>query len=360
MAGFALTSYIAPAAPATRRRADGGEAFLRPEVGFTPKWFRERLGIDFGERFHTDPAYRREAVMAMRGELGERFPGTGIGNVERPPDFLTGIFGACTVAGVYGIPVVYAEDNWPAAAQEYLSNDAVMALEPPDLNENPFFIGLMRQVEWIIEKEGRAEGFVNWQGVLNNAYRLRGQARFVDMASQPERAGHLFACVAATMMDAARRLHARQAAAGFRPGFFTVSNCLVNMVSPSMYYDQLLPWDRRIAEHFGCIGIHNCAWNADPYVDAYASVPGLGYVDMGHESDLARARKAFPDARRALMYTPMDLANKPLADLRADFERIAADYAPCDLVLADIEHDTPDERVRAAVDMCREISEAAG
>ena len=46
-----LISYIAPGAPATRRPAEGNEPFLRPEIGFTPAWYRQHLDISFGERF---------------------------------------------------------------------------------------------------------------------------------------------------------------------------------------------------------------------------------------------------------------------------------------------------------------------
>jgi hypothetical protein len=56
------------------------------------------------------------------------------------------------------------------------------------------------------------------------------------------------------------------------------------------------------------------------------------------------------------MYTPMDLANKPLEAIRLDLERIARDYAPCDLVLADIEAGTPDARVLQVLAMCEELS----
>jgi hypothetical protein len=56
------------------------------------------------------------------------------------------------------------------------------------------------------------------------------------------------------------------------------------------------------------------------------------------------------------MYTPMDLANKPLEAIRLDLERIARDYAPCDLVLADIEAGTPDVRVLQVLAMCEELS----
>ena len=79
-----LFSYIAPAAPGTRRPAQGDEAFVRPEIGFAPSWYRQCLDIDFGERWHTDVAYRRETVLLMRAELKRRFPGTRIGGIDRP------------------------------------------------------------------------------------------------------------------------------------------------------------------------------------------------------------------------------------------------------------------------------------
>ncbi|MBN1557415.1 MAG: hypothetical protein JW951_04645, partial [Lentisphaerae bacterium] len=80
------------------------------------------------------------------------------------------------------------------------------------------------------------------------------------------------------------------------------------------------------------------------------------YIDMGLNSDLIRARELFPRARRALMYTPMDLADKSEAALRADFARIARDYGPCDIVIADIEAGTPDERVKLALEVCKELA----
>ena len=57
---------------------------MRPEIGFTPAWYRQHLDVDFGRRWHTDPAYRRETVVAMREELRHRFPGTRIGRIDQP------------------------------------------------------------------------------------------------------------------------------------------------------------------------------------------------------------------------------------------------------------------------------------
>lgn len=355
---FQLISYIAPGAPATRRPATGHEPFLRPEAGFTPNWYRNALGIDFGERWHHNVAYRCGAVSAMRDELARRFPGLNIGN-GIPQDMLTGTYGACVVAAMFGLPIIYTPNQWPVCAGPYLDDGAIDRLEPIDPATNPFFQHIMEQIDAIALLKGRVEGFLNWQGILNNAHRLRGEALFTDLMTNPERCVRLFGVVCDTMISAARLLHNRQRESGLNMPFFTVSNCLVNLISPSQYEDYLLPFDRRLAEAFGCIGVHNCAWNANPYLEAYATIPHVAYIDMGIDSALERARDLFPRARRAIMYTPTDLANKPVPQIVGDLERIAAQYGPCDLVAADIEAGTADEKVRALFDACAELGAKA-
>jgi hypothetical protein len=196
--------------------------------------------------------------------------------------------------------------------------------------------------------------------MLNNAQRLRGQEIFTDLVMFPERAKHLLDCVCTTMIEAAKRLQLKQQAYEDSPLFFTVSNCLVNMVDAGLYEECLLPFDQRIAGSFDVVGIHNCAWNATPYLEHYSKVPRVAYLDMGIESDMEKARSLFPITRRAIMYTPMDLANKPMNEIRADLERIAGKFGPCDMVAADIESGTPDSRVQAFMDLCDRISEKSG
>lgn len=355
-----LISYIAPSAPATRRPATGNEPYLRPEIGFTPRWFRQHTGIDFGERWHTNPTYRRESLKIMRTHLRRLFPGTEIGGInqpDQPADLLTGTFGACTIAAIYGFPIEFAVDNWPASVKNYLNDTETDALEPPDLEKNLFFQKLLDQLEQIAEMERQVIGYLNWQGVLNNAHRLRGEALFMDLIENPSRAKHLFNCVASTMKSASDRIFERQRRSGVATTFFTVSNCLVNLISADFYRKFLLPHDIDFAGRFNCLGVHNCAWNANPYLDAYAEIPHLTYIDMGIDSDLSRARHLFPDARRAIMYTPFDLTNKSSTELRTDLEKIAVEYGPCDLVAADIDVETPQERVHELVQGCSEISE---
>ena len=337
---------------------------MRPEIGFTPKWYRTALGIDFGKKWHTDPAYRRETVLAMRDELRRRFPGSRIGGIDKPDlgpkdkplDLLTGVYGGNVVAMIYGIPAIYAEDNWPNCEHKYLSDEEADNLQPPNLDTNPVFGDIMSQVDWIAGSEGEIHGFLNWQGILNNAQRLRGEKIFYDIIDSPDKCRHLFECIYSTMSEAIKWLHERQKNSGVDISFMTVSNCLVNMISPQQYRELFLSYDQRFEKEFGCIAIHNCAWNADPYIEDYSKIENLGYIDMGMNSNLARARQMIPNARRALMYTPMDLANKPWDEICKDMEKIAREYGPCDIVAADIEAGTPDERVQALIDLCEEIS----
>ena len=182
----------------------------------------------------------------------------------------------------------------------------------------------------------------------------------MDLVDTPERAHHIFECVATTMIDGIKKLHQRQRQAGVDDKFATISNCVVNMISSAHYEKHLLPFDLKIRAEFENFGIHNCAWVVDPYMEAYATVPRLGYIDMGITSDLKKAKRLFPDARRNILYTSMDLANKSEDQIRDDFEKIATQLAPCDVGLPDIEVDVSDERIMFAIDLCEEFSSKYG
>jgi hypothetical protein len=354
-----LRYYIAFGAPPTRAQADGSEPYVRPEVGFTPRWYRHFCGLDFGEQWHRDPDLRMRGWEIMRDEIRRRFPGRNIGGSESdsPPDIFTGTFGGSVVSTLYGQGMQFWPDNWPASTHDrQLSDEEADRLEPPDLENSPFLDGILKQMDRIQRLTGSIAGFLNWQGVLNTAFRLRGQTIFMDMIDNPGRATRIFDCVAATQINGYKKVHARQREAGLDYRFGTTANCVVNMVSPALYEEFLLPFDIKLRSAFANFGIHNCAWKVDHYLKGYATVANLGYIDMGLESDLCRVKRMFPDARRNLIYTSMDLLNKPEEQIRRDFERIARELGPCDIGLPNVELGVPDDRVCFALELCAELS----
>jgi hypothetical protein len=298
----------------------------------------------------------------MSDEVRRRFPGSNVGGIDDdlPPDLLTGVFGSAVVPAMFGQSVRYFADKWPAPHGEPLTDEQADALEPLDLDNNEPFQQILSQLDRIEELTGAARGYLNWQGVLNTSFRLRGEQIFMDMMDNPKRAHHIFDCVAVTMIDGIKRLHKHQEQSPPEEKFGTISNCVVNMIGPEHYHEHLLPYDLKIRAEFENFGIHNCAWIVDPFMESYATVPKLGYIDMGITSDLKKARRLFPNTRRTLLYTSMDLANKSQEQIRADFEGIAKELAPCDVGMPDIEMDIPDERVRLVLDLCAEFTEQYG
>jgi hypothetical protein len=338
-----LRSHIAIAAPARREAADGTESPLRVVLGFEPRWFHARCGVDFGERWHRDPEYRRGTLLTMRAELQRAFPGTRqwSGEEARDVDTIGGCFGVGVMPAVFGMPLRFYPDRWPHPEPGHeLSDGCIVELDPARLLASPFVAELLAQVDTMAGRWGAVHGEFNWQGVLNTAFQVRGQQIFVDMAERPELAARLFEVIAETTIRLARTVQERQRRSGFAVDWMCVSNCTLSMISPAMYRRLLLPLDARIARAFQRFGVHTCNWNATPYLSVLRELPSMGYLDMGESTDFAAAKTAFPDARRAVLYTPGKLAGKP-PDI-GWIQRVWRELAPCDVVLADIPWDMPD------------------
>ena len=353
-----LRSFIPIAAPARREAADGTEPRLRPVLGFEPRWFHVRCGIDFSEPWHRDPLYRRQTLLAMRAALQHAFPATQqwSGPEARDVNTIAGCFGVGFMPAVFGQPLRYYPDRWPHPEPgSELDDAAVEALNPDQLMESPFVRGILHQIETLSSAHGPVYGDLNWQGVLNTAFHLRAQRIFEDMAERPDFAALLFDKITATTIRLAQLVQQRQRKSGFDIDYMCVSNCTLSMISPAMYRRLLQPCDARIARSFARFGVHTCNWDATRYFSVLRELPAMGYLDMGSDSRFLQARALFPDARRAVLIHP-NLLPQP-ETLKTLIHRISAELAPCDLILADIPWDTPDHQVNSFL---RQVAAAPG
>jgi hypothetical protein len=353
-----LRSHLPIAAPARREAADGTEPPLRVVLGFEPKWFHTRCAVDFGERWHREPAYRRATLLAMRAELQRAFPDTDqwSGDEARDVNTIAGCFGVGVLPSVFGMPLRYYADRWPHPEPGCeLSDAAVEALDPECLLASTFVQELLEQIESMARRWGPVHGDLNWQGVLNTAFLLRGQQIFLDMAERPELAARLFDVITETTIRLAQTVQKRQRQSGFAIDWMCVSNCTLSMISPAMYRRMLLPFDARIAHSFDRFGVHTCNWDATPYLPALRELPAMGYLDMGGVTDLTQAKALFPDARRAVLFTVRNLHDPEEA--RVFLQRVWRELAPCEVVVADIPWDMPDETVRRFLQLARTVSQ---
>lgn len=362
MTDFRLRNHIPIASPATREPFTGDEPDLRVSLGFTPRWYHQRLGIDFSEKWHIDPIYRYETLLEMKKYLAEHFPTVSYfqpqlkDGVEKSCATISGVHGALLISLIYGLEVTYSVDNWPSAHPDKpLPRDQIEKLEPFDLESNPAVQQLLSQMDVIQEKWGQIHGYLNYQGVLNNALRIRGSNLFMDMYDEPEFVHHLFDHVADTMIRTVKLIQERQRKSGFYINLLSNSNCVLNMISPDQYEKFLLQYDVKMSQAFERFGIHTCNWNASNYLEVLRKIPKMGYLDMGMNSDLEKMRELYPKTRKAIMYSPVNLEEKTLEDIRADIFRIYQSIGSCDIVMADVECTTPDQRVNDFLKICQDI-----
>jgi hypothetical protein len=207
----------------------------------------------------------------------------------------------------------------------------------------------MRQMDLIEREWGLVWGYPNWQGVLNTAFNLRGADLFVDMIDCPEAVDRLLGVVAETMIRLALLVEERQRRSGFPVDLLSVSNCVMNMISPVQYRQFVQPHDRRIALSLARFGVHTCEWDVTPYLEVLAELPKVGYLDMGIQSDLEKVRQA-------LLYSASRLKDASPNELRRDMEKMRWELSVCDRVVPDIAVDTPDERVRELLGICEHLA----
>ncbi|HEB10423.1 MAG TPA: hypothetical protein ENI06_04315 [Spirochaetales bacterium] len=358
MAVLKLRNHIPIGGPARREPVNGSESAMRVSLGFEPGWFYRRCGVDFSEKWHKDPYYRYETLKNMKQVLVRAFPSVTYWDLSCSHDLATisGCYGAYPIPHAFGIPLVYAPDRWPALVPDKkLSITEIEKLDAEKILSGPVVEELFSQMDTIEKEWGKIHGYLNWQGILNNGFNLRGQEIFLDIYDKPDFVHHFFSIIYEVMVSLAQMVQERQRRSGFDINQMSVSNCVMNMISPELYEEFIFPYDSKIAYQFERFGVHTCNWNVTPYIEVLSRLPKLGYLDMGIMSDLPRVKETFNNTYRAVLYSPVTLQEAGLKEIRRDMEKIYRELAPCDVVMADIQATTPDERVNEFIEISRNL-----
>ncbi len=323
MSSHEIYPYIPFASALVWNRSQADPSPVKVHVSFTPDWFAARMGLDMRGRWHRDPLYRRESFVEMAEALNREFPSLCLGGDPRAiKGGLSQIDGCGAMAALFGQGIAHSRKAWPENIRRYLTDEEAEALQVPEVDSSPVMEDLRRQMD-IIEREwGSVDGELNLQGVLNTAFRLRGESIFTDMIVAPERAHRVLGVVCRAMIQLEDAVYARQARTGVRKDYFVTSNCVVNMLSEEHYRAFVMPYDRQLSDHWPCFGIHNCGWKVDAYARAYSEIRPLGYLDFGIKSDLQNLKQLFPDTVLTAILNPDDILGREESAVRADLERL--------------------------------------
>lgn len=350
--------YVPFAGALVWNRAQADPSPLKIHVSFSPDWFSARMGLDLGERWHADPVYRRESFVAMARALNAEFPRLCLGGDPRDiRGGLSQIANCAPLGALFGQEVLYTKTGWPENERRLLDDAAADRLDVPNVEASPFFRCLMQQMDQIEREWGEIDGELNYQGILNTAFRLRGEHIFLDMACAPKRAHHVLEVVCEATMRFADAVYARQAASGVRKDYFVTSNCVVNMISASHYREFVMPYDRKLSEHYPHFGVHNCGWTVDAYAQAYSEIRPLGYLDFGIQSNLDALRRLFPQTILTVILNPDDVIGRRMDDVRGTLEKLRRSLGVCRIVLGSLDGRMPSAAVQEFFDAAASVWE---
>jgi hypothetical protein len=346
-----LKGFIPIGAPLSWIPTDGKEPNMRFMPGFDLQWYHKRLGIDFSADWHMDATVRYDAVVKMKSYVNKVFPAIAEfelfynKDIEESCATISGVHGAMVIYKIYGGEVIYRTDGWPdATGTSLLTLDDVRALEKFDLESNPVVRNLFSQIDVLKQKYGIAHGYLNYQGVINTAFRLRGTEIFADMIDEPELTDRLFHHIAQTTRDFALMIQKRQRETGFDVDLFGSSNCVLNMISPQMYENMLLKYDQFLSRPFRYYAMHTCNWDVSRYIDVLKKNTKIGYIDFGADSDYEKLMEAFPFARKNVLMSPV-IMHQPRQERCRIIDKIADELLPCDISLGSTDISVPDEEI---------------
>lgn len=343
---------------------------MRYNLVFHPSWWHANEGIDFSEAFWENPDARIASDIKMRRALHQRFGTYGLGEQNPEPRPLLGSdMLACGYLSsqILGCQVDFAPDDSPEVHCANLDDEAAFALEFPDFDKNSVWQGVQHQLDYLQNRFGRVESYIDFNGIQNLALDLRGTDLFLDYYDEDSPASHLLEVSYLTTRELCRRLSAYTSclSAGVSnivksvlPDVVLHSNCSVEMISEETYTEWLLPFECKLAEEFPVYGIHHCGQSMEHVIHGYAKVPNLCFVEVGAFSDLAAVvaalnSKVLVNAR----YSPVRLATASDSELRqelSDIVRILPDRR-LSISCVGIDSSVPDERVRQFCAYCKEL-----
>jgi hypothetical protein len=323
------------------------------DYGFTAQWFADRTDIDFGAIWHSDPFYRYQSFRTMAGLLNRVFPHLKLGGeLGRIRGSISGVQSCALPAAFFGQPILYNPKGWPINESRVLTESEVEELDVPDFRAHPAYENLMLQMDQIEKEWGVIEGELNFQSVMNTAFRLRGADLFLDMYDNPQRVDHLYDVIYRTLVQFIDEVHSRQTDSGAERSFFVTANCVVNMISDEHYRRFLQPHDKKLYRHYRYFGIHNCNWSVDDYLDSYREIGKIRYLDFGIDSDLQRLKDTFPDATRVMFYR---LNGKVEQDIDRDLQFLHDSDACSRIYLSAVDTNTPDSLIQYFFDAATRI-----
>ena len=344
---------------------------MKYDITFHPSWWHENAGIDFTQQFFDDPEYRMEADIKMRRTLYEHFGDLGIGekDPQKRPLLGTDLLAAgYLLSELMGCGIRYQADNSPQVECMDLDEDSIDQIQVPDLDTSEVWQRTQKQIDYLLEKYGHVETYVNLQGIHNIDMDIMGQELMVSYYTAPEEINGLLEKITKMSIEVGKRFKAlsNDVSGGVTaivrqtvPECYLTSNCSVEMISNDLYEEFLLKYDQELADAFGNFGIHHCGKSMEHVVEGYSKVKGLTFAEVGAFSDIKTVRSHLPGIFLNARYSPVRLMNASKEDIFSEVKYLAENGQEngqkISVSCVGIDNHVSDTQIRYFLEACRSV-----
>jgi hypothetical protein len=308
--------------------------------GLTPSLLHRRYGLDHGERFHRDIAWRVAQVMEIDRLVHADFGAIGLGFREPFPRASIEPFGHRFVPAMLGCDVMYADGEDPAGRR--LPFDPAFVAALPAWTRDRFDASgpvhiVMEQARWARENCSREEAerrlgynphaqpltsLQNLGSVINTATSVFGEDALLLGCDDPDLLRAFYRNVTDLMLlclDIFPRVDGRRLSNVF------VGDCSVAMISPAQYEAANRDEDRRLLAFAQGIGarflVHQDS-GATPHLVNYAALGKVDGIDFGQDTDWEAAARLVPGTEANCILFPSWLRAHAREDIREELTRL--------------------------------------
>ena len=275
---------------------------------FLPGWWAKHYGIKYGERYITDPEYRLQVLAEVRELMTRDMPDLLINEPPPAVQYANLDFGNATTGAYVGCELRFPDDDAPC--NKHLPPEMLASLALPRRIEEAYpYNEIVSQTNYLNVKYGCNKlPTIPTRGVLNEAFLIEGDKILTDMYEEPEEAWRILDFSYAML----EKITLHNIGVGYR-GLVRILNCTIALISPEMYEEWLLPYDRRIfdlADRCGLtFGVHHCGTITGKLIDVYRNIPRFDYFQVGFRSDIDKMIHDFPEAELRYCIDPVYCMN---------------------------------------------------
>jgi len=323
-------------------------------IDFSPKWYHDRFGLEFGERFWLDPIARTELHRNMRRLMHEVFADVGLGEADPKPMPNIEAYGHRFMSAFWGCEIHYQADQAPAAIVLDNPDERIESFEMPSTDLSKPIQKALSEAKLLESRYGSCDPMINGGGPLNNAVSVFGEDILAAIALRPlaaQRALMLMVEGIFAVYDALTARLTRAGPAGKR-ALVGIGNCPVSMISPEMYRQVVLPADQHYFRGIQGRGLHHCG-AFHPYAQVYKALEPDA-LQIGYTSDRRMTRDAYPGTPISLLLEASAIAGQTPSTVRNLVHEMLDQAAPMELItdiaVSDVGPEVSDDAVKAFVE----------